>query len=316
MNQHRRTQLRFLAKLLVGGLIFWFVFSQLDGETIFQSMKRLQWRWIALGLATSLASLVCMAAKWRLVTQKFGVMSLRRVILLYWAADFLGLFAFGSVGSEAYKMTRFARRGPALIASLADRMYSFLWYGLFFFAAIITAFLSGGWSWWGALMGGISYGGAVLLFVVIDRRVRAWCCDHCHNQSVKVFFESSQLSSQALITHAGLSVLFLIFFTFTVTAAWRGAGLPVRGDLLLLAPVVTILLSLPITIEGIGVREFIFVRYAEVAQVVPEAALSASLILMSISILYKLLGVLPWMFGGTVATNGERQLPECNRWDC
>lgn len=277
--------LKLAIKVILSGLVLGYVFSKLDPNQFLSLFKTVNPVLLLIPLTVLISSLSFMVLKWQIFLEKYDQVAFKDLIKIYWASDFIGLFSLGSLGSEAYKAISLKNKKVAILTSLSDKAYSFIWYAMLI--VILYALTSvHGPSWWNVILGSLLLFASIFLFVHIQKRLF----------SIGLFsrLHILNITNTQVYKHAGYSLLYLIFSFFVYSSIFFFLNLPIDPRLFVLIPILTIALTLPISFQGLGVREFFLVKFAILTHISPEAALAASLLVYAVGLLYRLFGVIPF----------------------
>src|SRR3989339_604901 len=106
----------------------------------------------------------------------------------------------------------------------------------------------------------------------------------------KIIFES-QRTKKELIMHSFYCLIIILLQVIIYHLIFSAVGFEVKTiELFILIPLLTIALVLPISFQGFGIREFLFIEFAKWNLVLPEKALIASFLLYLIELIYRLFG--------------------------
>lgn len=233
----------------------------------------------------------------------------REVLRLVLLGNFAGL-VLPTGGGEAVKGLALARLvggvEPAFAALLASRLLELLPWGLLLFwaaAGVLPARLPG---WVGpTLLAGLAMVAAFgVLLVLLTWPVRAlgWI-PHWAGRARLIRLASLRVGPGRIAACAALAVPFALTNCFVVFAILRGMGAPVTyPDILGLVPAMDVIISLPVTIAGMGVREGMFVEGLRPWGVAPSVAVAAAATRWSGELFRAGVGGLWWLARGA----GER----------
>ncbi len=237
--------------------------------------------------ALLLANLVLMTAKWSVFLEGQG-RPLTRLIGIYWGGDFVGLFSLGALGSEAYKAMSYENAGRALLASVLDRAFALGW--AVEVGVVLFVFYSFGWNY---LFAAPVIAVVFYLTVGDARRLR-------ESRIAKLRFPEAVASrAGGLFLHAVFSTGAIVASATIIELAFHAAGWHVDFVVILMAtPFLIVLLALPISVQGVGVRELVFLQIGQLGGVEPVYALLASLVSYLSSTIYRLVGGIPFVLTG------------------
>lgn len=299
--------------LFAVGILTW-LFSRIDGAALLASLSSAKAGPIAAALFLCLAVIGVAAWRWLKLLGLFGIgSSLRELFSIVWIGQFFSMFLPGPLGDDASRMVYISRMAPrqvgeACLSVLIDRGLGLCSvFALCLFAVPLqwqllagnsqTLFLGSF-----ALAGGFAVAVVGIFFLLFGRT--------SSGSGLLGLLSTGRLQTGLLRLWnlaAQNKVLFLQVFCAAVVVQllncfiyWQ-AGLAIGVDLPLLAwinfvPVVLAANILPVTIAGLGVREYLVVLFLGVANGVPEAqAMAASLIVFALMVVASACGGLVFM---------------------
>lgn len=283
-------------KILISAFILYFVFAKLDFAVIINQFRNINLIYIIPCFLLALITLFFMVLKWKVFLKKYEKINLRKLIGIYWASDFVNLFGIGAVGSETYKMFSFKEKKKALFSSLIDRLNSFIWYFLLGISIIIASFFIGNESFFPILFGFLLFFILVFLYIFVEKRIKNKFFNFIKNKFIKKIIYESQRLDIELIKHSVYCLMIILLQVTLYYLIFLSIGLKVNlVELFIFVPLLVIALVLPISFQGFGIREFLFIEFAKLNSILPEKALIASFILYLITLVYRLLGVIPFI---------------------
>jgi glycosyltransferase 2 family protein len=239
-------------------------------------------------------SLFLMVLKWKILIDKLQTKKLSELYATYWASDFMSLFGFGSVGSEIYKMISFNNKKKALVLSLVDKAYSFFWYILFFISIVIVYFSFKEFNYLHLILSIVLYYLLVFTYLIFEKRILKSKC----LKKLKMFKKiknSNGLPKKELIKHATISVLFKINTFILYSIILFSVGIKFNLMLFAFLSALTILTTLPISFQGLGVREFILLAYSNFMGYNGELIIAGSFLIFLLFLIFRIFGVIPFL---------------------
>ncbi len=225
-----------------------------------------------------------MSKKWHIFLNKSNPIEFKKLLKLYWAADFVNLFFLGALGSESYKAVSHKNKKDAFLSSMIDRVFSFLWYLEAGFIAFLLYYFDFDFLFLIPL---------ILIFVFISIQLFYLFENFFGKFS---FLKQAFVSKKELFKHSIFALLYLFLVAFTYQISFLAVGIEINYFfLLLLVPVVIILTVLPISFSGLGIREFLFIQFGMLFAISIEQAVLASFILHFVGLIYRALGTIPFM---------------------
>lgn len=270
-----RTTLIFLAKLTVSAVLIGFLLSRLSLAEIKEAMESPRWGWLLAALGVYGLSAFGGALQWSWILKVAGIEAPRREIQrLYFIGLFFNNFLPANVGGDAYKIVDLGRREGrphgVFCATLLDRLIGL---GALTALGVLVLF--------GVSIAGIPLPNSALFLIpvlLILVSALAFLLSRRMGKQLLGLFRLVKLEKLAgqleIITSEfglyrprvrwlngiflfSLVVQFLRMFTHLLVAL--GLGFSLGWDqvfqLLVLIPLLAISLTLPVTINGIGLRE-------------------------------------------------------------
>jgi glycosyltransferase 2 family protein len=242
--------------------------------------------WFLPAVALSVATVPVMALRWQLLLEaKHVSVPLGWLTRTYFVALFAGQFLPAAIGGDAVRVVELGRRtgdAPEAVASvLIDRLVGLV---SLVVLAIVAVLVSGGGRRPGVIAAEAAFGAAaaVALLLLFSSRLRGavarWLEPRAAGRRLAVggrFYEALHAYRAHRGTLVAVGLLALLVQAARVGVIWmlaRALGLDVPDSVLLLAgPVVFAALALPVSLNGIGVREAVFVYFLHGHATRPEA---------------------------------------------
>ncbi len=270
-----RPVLIFFAKFVVSAGLIWFVLSHLSVAEIKAAMTHPRWGYLIGAFFVYGLSAVGGAFQWAWILRAGGISSSPgRIVRVYFIGLFFNNFLPANVGGDAWKIVDLGgqegRRLGVFCATLLDRLM-----GLGALAMLAVLILAG------AALGNIPLpavalvmvpvllGLTMILVILLSRRVGRWgvvllerlglamLAGQLGRVTGELGLYRPRLPWLQLVFLFSVGVQFLRMITHILVAV--GLGFALSGaqivQLLVLVPVLAVSLTLPVTINGIGLRE-------------------------------------------------------------
>lgn len=303
-----RKKAGFVFRVLASALMIWLVFRRLDWATVGAILAHADRRLLAVASALTILPVFLLAARWYIFIRQQGIsVSGRSVFFLTWAGQFFNTVLPGNTGGDFVKIFHLCRIAPdrkagAVASVVIDRLAAL---------AALLALAAGslvrqpipelpdGWrfpAWLPVAAAGITLiAVAAGMFLWNRLPVRA---------RLGGFFAAMKLGARpGLPLAAGLALSFVIhlfsFFLFFLFS--RALGFSITyADTLIFLPVLLVLMMLPITVNGHGLRELVLIYYFQALHVVSgsgaaEVVVSLSLLMVANELLWSLPGGIVYM---------------------
>jgi glycosyltransferase 2 family protein len=310
-------------------LLFTYV---VDAHEVVQILERFDTTYLLLAIAVVTLDRVLMTFKWTLLLRAQGYrLPLLQGVTIYCTSMVWGLALPTTVGADAIRAVMVTKRGfkgtDVVTSIVIERMIGFvlaLALGLVSLAVLRTIGVLDG-RFDRALYLGVAMlvGVTVLLVAALDEklvarvvaRLPAVVRDSKVMHYLERFAKAYRSLGSARGTMAQFSVLTVLEQVLSIFFPWavaRGLGVPVDLVLLLgVLPISTLVSRLPISFDGLGVFEAVFVGLLVLAGIHAEAALAIAISGRVI----QLFAFLPWWFvyvaqsGGVRPPQASKELP-------
>ena len=302
----------FVLRVLISFGLLFLVVRKLDWSAVLTNLGGVDWRLLSTASALTVLPVFLLSVRWHLFIRQQGIsVSAKNVFLLTWAGQFFNTVLPGSTGGDFVKIFQLCRiapdRKPGAVASVVvDRLTAL---AALLVLAAISLFrqpispLPDGWrvpSWLPAGAAG-SVAAALLVTFFLCHRLPV-------NLFLSKFFNALKTSLKPSIPlAAGLALSFVIhlfsFFLFFLFSRALGISLT-YSDTLIFLPVLLVLMMLPITVNGHGLRELVLICYFHALHILPdsgpgsgttEIVISLSILMVANELLWSLPGGIAYM---------------------
>jgi glycosyltransferase 2 family protein len=295
------------AKLAVSSGLLWWVLRDVDLQQLAGTMLRAAPAWIALAVAAYLAMLGLSVWRWQVLLRAQHVTVRARTLWKSWlVALFFSNFLPSNIGGDVWRVADTAgAAGSKTLATtivLVDRAIGLV--ALFIVAAIGAAgarwlgvFVPGvEWLWVGVgagMIAGVPFLVAPSLLTLLLAPLRAtghhWILERASRfEDAFARFRAKPLAlAGAFAAALGVQVIIVGFYTFIA----QGLDIPLPFILAgVLVPISLAVQMVPVSINGFGVREAVFVYFFTRFGLPNESAVALSLLATLLIMLLSLLG--------------------------
>ncbi len=322
-----RSLLIFLAKLVLSVALLWLVLTRLTWVEVREALIDPRWPWLAAAMAVYGLSAWGGALQWSWILRTAGLPTpVGEIRRLYFVGLFFNNFLPANIGGDGYKIMDLGRRegcpGRVFCATLLDRLVGLA--ALTVFAALAAVICVA----FGVALPRIVWVlAAVLLFLLlalamlVSRRLRARLPDLVRRMRLVTLADRIDgLADEFGVYRQRLPWLARVFLFSVGVQALRmlvhllvAYGLRLDPDptqtlqLAVLIPLLALSLTLPVTVNGIGLREWVtgallvFTGLSEQGVVAME--MTAFLVMVAFSLLG---GVLWWQRRALISDNSGR----------
>lgn len=321
-----RPWLAFTVKLLISGVLIWLLLSRLSLAEIRTALAHPRWPWLAAALGVYGLSAVAGAQQWGWILRVSGIRTpMREIHRLYLVGLFFNNFLPANVGGDAVKIFDLGRReGKPLkvfCATLLDRLLGLS--SLTFLALLAVAVatirattlppvypLFVAMVVWFALLVILLSGRVASRIPPLLRRLGLNRLADRYDGVVSEFrLYRSQEGWFGLIFLFALLVQTLRVTTHILVAVGLSIALSPQQalQLFVLVPLLGILIALPISVNGLGLRESASAVTFTFAGIAPQDAVAMELSAYLVQVSFSLLG--GWLFWRGRRTSGPDGLP-------
>lgn len=247
-------------------------------------------------LAVSGALILVSVIKWRAFLRLFApVPSVWRLSELYLVGYFVNLFLPSRVGGDLVRSLSLARpggRAETLVCTFLERLTGLLAMLLIACGGLLVTHQSRPITLIVLLLAAAGWGGAAALWVGIPPRWFPWARISSVIERMERSLAAVRGATPVLIQSMILSLLFHgLTVVNTQVAAWAIGAPPIAfGDLFVVLPLILLLGSIPLTPQGLGVQEGMWVFFLGQIGVSPADSLAISFVLRAKSYLLGMVG--------------------------
>jgi len=323
MSRRSRVALGTVVSAILLAALLWFT----DPVEIWRTLERADPRWVAAAVIVNVVTVPVMALRWQVLISAKGMrVPLGWLTRTYFVALFLGQFLPAAVGGDAVRAVELGRRthdGHEAVASvLIDRLVGVV----SLVGLAVLAYAAGGHSAGGpeVLVAEAMFGLAALvtLGLLFSARLRGaaarWLEPRVAGRQLAAgrrFYEALHGYREhraALAAVCGLALAVQIARVGTIWMLVRGLGLDVPlAEIYAVGPVLFAALILPVSLNGIGVREAVFVSFLR-DSTTPEQAIALGVAFFAVGTATALVGAgilaLRWLRYGTGAVRPRTQI--------
>ncbi len=313
-------KLSILWRLLVSGILVYILVTRIDMAKLLASFKDMR-----LSLGFGIVGLiyfgnVILAYKWRVILQFFNVdTKYLTLVKLYFIGSFFRYSLPGGFGSDlvrGYSMFRNKQKRTSVVSSLVIERITGFTAGLILAGAawVLLFFLIR-----------LTVGGFELLTIALSFLTALALGYYFRNSLISVFLvrilRTHRIKKPAHMTIEELlsllktprKLIFLLTISvinyFVIATMYYLSGLALGIDVaffhyLVFIPIVSVVIRLPLSLYGIGLREGMFVILFGGVGLSPEKAVSISLLVFTIGVLSSLVGGFLYMLPKTPAVKG------------
>lgn len=312
-----------VGKLLLGPLLLLFLLRLVGVDQLLATTRQARAEFLLLALLAYLGTVALRGLRWQRLLQAQGIrLPLPRLVRLDLVGSFFNLVLPSSVGGDVvkfYELTRDQSAREARIASslLADRICGLV--VLLLLGSAALPFAAGHVDSRTAFLILAATGGAVgAVALLLNGRLRSWGLRHLpglawllRRRGIEGLYRSLDGYRGAPLAHAALASLLFNLLMIGVNVA-LGLAFHLELPLSLYAvvvPLISLVQAIPLSINGVGVREGGYLFFLGAAGVAPALALSMGLAYYGCTVAAGLLGALLYVGDSLLDLGRSRSAP-------
>ena len=267
-------KIKALIKVLFSILLLWFVFRQIDYKEALNTIKSANGYYLFLAFIFFNLSKIVSSVRLNWYFKEIGINLSQKInLILYYIGMFYNLFLPGGIGGDGYKAYLLKKYFSAKLSDILQSLIIDRVSGLIalIFLALILYFFSD-----------FDYFKVLALILALLTYPIFYILNRFYGKFLKYY-------KQTYLLGLLVQILQVISAYFIVKAL--PANLPTI-DILVLFLISSVVAVLPISIGGVGVREFTFLYGAKLLGFNPSAGVAFSLIFFLITMASSLIGIL------------------------
>ncbi len=281
---------KLMLRLSVTVGLYALLLSTVNVGELTQLLAAIDWRWLAAGLVIPLVGIPLSALRWRVLLHHYGVdRGYRELLLRYWSGSFYNTVLPGSVSGDIVRVGGLTRSGVSLALStfsvLADRFIG-LWF------CLLIGLVS---SLWPSRLPHRVLLGVVFVAGLSGSLLALWLLQYVRRSRWR-WLDRAQSLVALLRVWPGWSLLLLaLAFQCLVIVHLYVVARAVQAPISLLAsglymPAVVLAALLPVSLNGLGIREAVLVVLLAGIGVSSEQATVVGLLILLTSTISSLPG--------------------------
>jgi glycosyltransferase 2 family protein len=304
MARLTRAQVRFVAKLTFSALLLWLVLTKVDFHGIFTRLRTANFRWLLWAVAAGPVVIALSARRWQVLSQ--GLLSFNQAFRYTWIGLFFGSVMPGMVSGDLAKGLALAAKSAHTrderlpVSILFDKLIG-LWALLVMFCVVALTLLATR----PELMAGIHrlvLAGIAVTFAglaagvgilhplgagFVRRAVKRLPYPRLHTFAHRLLDAVAQYASRPALIGQALLLSLIIHVINSLVFWFLLQSLAVPASLWFAAaiyPLLSLLLAVPISISGIGVRDVFLVTFFRAFGLNAESGAAFSWLLLGLSV--------------------------------
>ena len=299
--------LTFLLKATVSIALIWYLLSKTELSEVFEALKSATLLWLILAFSLLYVGKFLTAYRWQLLLNAQGIhIPLRTLIASIFVGQFFNSFLPTTVGGDAMRVYDTAAQSKEATKSITsvfvDRLIGVLALAMLAVVGVAYGYLQGQdvsyFVWLAIGVFALCLVGFVIIFnqpaaVRVEGTVRALNFSRLADkiretyQALNMVKGNNRVLVNAFLLSIALQINVVFFYYFTGRSI--NLGVPVLY-FFIIVPVALVILLVPFSINGIGIREGIFVFLLTGLMVPPQLAIAFSLLSFGLTLTQGLLG--------------------------
>ena len=292
-----KKKIKFLLKLLFGIIILVFLFSKTSVQDFLHLLGSANYKFFIAALLLYITGQVISSKKWMVLAQRLNFdYPFSQYLRWYFLGMFYNTFLPTNIGGDVVKIAKINDENPhtykrAIISVFSDRMTGF--YILSFFIFMGSIFYH-----YDSLINCFNFGiiSAVLivtiLFVILIKNPKII------PEKYKTIYDFVKLLCDKFCI-IKITILSLLFHVFLIVihyciARMYGMNIPVLYYLLLY-PIAAIIASLPVSINGVGIKELVYVYMLKQFSIDTSSAILFAMTFNMVALFSNLIGFIPYI---------------------
>lgn len=275
-----------------------FLAYKVDWSMFTNQLKQLQFGYVSLAFTCVIVCIVISAYKWFLLCRLNGEVSFYQCFRWYYIGFFFNNFLPGSIGGDVSRII-YASKAIGTQQAVASVSVERLFAGIALILTTVTGIIS--------INSGASLWGQVSIFLLLISLLLAVVfLKPCEKRMIRLFGDKVSLFYKAIDQYKHkrdvlwllllYSILFQIFFVLVTTFLFKAMGVSVSFMAQLgLVSIISILTMIPVSINGIGIREGAYAYLFALIGVAESISITVSLLFFVLVLIGTSIGGLFWI---------------------
>ena len=293
----------FVIQFLGSAACIWYVFKKMDFSQLLGTLKEVDIFWFSIYVVFVFFTLFLYVYRWQIVNNVIGIkVGYGDLFKIYMISYFFSNFLPGSLGGDIYRGYILSKRSNSLSKSVMSVFFErgIGLYVMFFLGMCVSLLFIGQFPIYIPAFFFITiFTVTIGIFIFIKFNVVAWISKFkIFNfllpvlNSISDFIETSKKSKKETIIIIATTVAYQLLQTGAVIFLYYSIDTsPDFLKMLSLCILVAILVNIPISINGIGFREALFMQFAFTVAVAPEKNIIISVMLYISNLIYAMIGL-------------------------
>ena len=272
----------FALQAIGSAVCIWYIFKKIDFVELIGTLKQVDIFWFIVYTAVVFATLFLYVYRWLVVNKVIGIdAGYWELFRLYMISTFFSNFLPGSLGGDIYRGYILSKRSNSVSKSVVSILFErgIGLYVMFFLGMCFSIFFLGQFPWYipaffVTVVSCVTTG----IVVLVKYNVAGWLSKFKFFSfllpllaSISDFIEESKRSKKETVVIIVTTILYqlvqmgaMIFLYYSIGSS------PDFLKMLSLSILISILVNIPVSINGIGFREALFMQFAFTIAIAPE----------------------------------------------
>ena len=302
-------------RIAVSITLMYYLIRKSHMQTLVSTILSARWEWLGLAVFTVCSGIVISALRWKMLLDSQGIMMpFKKLFSFYMIGLFFNNFLPTSIGGDAVRVTKAAResREPHHVVSsvIVERATGFLCVSCIASVAMFAGYRNiprNPYVFWTVILMTPFF--LALAYAFTRRRIFGWLVSagawlsvniKTHMNNIYASLHDFKGRTKTLIRVILLGFVFqFIKAILPVYFISRALGMDTGFYyFLVFMPVITLLTMIPVSLNGIGIREGSFVFFFGMVGYTPEQALSVSLLAYAVLVIFGICGGVTYILDG------------------
>jgi hypothetical protein len=308
-----RKTLPFLFKFIVSGSIFYVLLNNVNISKTIQSLVGIHKGYLTIAVLAMFIQIIVASTRWKIVLSQFDIfVSFKEVIQMIWIGLFFNQILPSSIGGDTIRSYYLYKKnhtlGLSVLCVLADRMIGLIALVIFVLATLTLAFdlITEPKARWGISLIAIGSTLGVIIILTLNNYTKKVIHVKLIRGLLSISLKCKEMifSISPGIKLISISLGIHILTIITITFLSLGMNLNIYWlGLIIIMPLTSLIMVVPISIAGWGVREGVMVIGLGFLGVASENALALSLSYGILMFIIYLPGLAIWLMSGHLFTH-------------
>jgi len=305
--------LPFILKFIMSASIFYVLFNNVDFSGTIQSLVGIHKGFLSIAVVLMIIQVIAATSRWKIVLSQFEIfVSFKEVMQMIWIGLFFNQILPSSIGGDTIRSYYLYKKnhslGLSVLSVLADRVIGLIALVFLVLVTITLAFdlIKDPIARWGISLIAIGSTSGVIVILTLNNFTKKLV----HLKLIRGLFTISLKCKEMIfsvypgVKLISISLLIHILSIVTITILSLGMSLNINWlGLIIIMPLASLIMIVPISIAGWGLREGVMVIGLGFVGVASENALTLSLSYGILMFIVFLPGLAIWLMSGHLSAH-------------